>query len=107
MKKKKAKQKKPEPQKADLLALHPEAVAGVLRMTATHAERIPILFQCGKCFQSSVGLMEHRDRIPTRCSTCEPRSGEMTWKSEWLVVPEQDMKTNKVAGYSGPPLKAI
>ena len=75
---------KPETPKAGFWAPHPEAVAGVMKMTATQYRHSPLRFRCGKCHKEFIGLMMHRDRVPDKCSVCEPREGEWTWRTQWI-----------------------
>ena len=41
--------------------------------------RACIRFKCEKCKEPFIGLLYHRDRIPKKCSTCDPDK-QQSWR---------------------------
>jgi hypothetical protein len=41
-----------------------------------------------ECGHEFVAILGNRDRIPTKCSTCEP-GGETTWTKCWTRLPDK------------------
>jgi len=65
-----------------------KARVGAFKMTMTHQDRAIIRFKCEKCAKPFIGLMEHRDLVPTKCSRCEPPVSKWKTTSEWLAYPK-------------------
>ncbi len=66
-----------------------KAKTGAFKFTMTEIVRAVVRFKCEKCHKPFIGLIEHRDLVPTQCTTCSPEKGTK-WKttSEWILHPQ-------------------